>query len=94
MLLGVSRATLYRSIKKGDFPVPVVQLNGRWRVARRAVERLLDGFDPADRSVPDSPVVPALPGICPTCGSSPSSRPRRSPMCAAARRSSSSTESV
>jgi len=53
VLLGISRATLYRSVQRGDFPVPVVQLNGRLRVPRRAVERLMEGIAPA------APVSPA-----------------------------------
>ena len=40
-LLGEHRSTCYRSIERGDFPVPVVTINGRLRVPRRAVERLI-----------------------------------------------------
>ncbi len=43
VLLGQSRSSLYRAIEKGDLPVPVFKLAGRWRVPRRAVERLIDG---------------------------------------------------
>ena len=42
-LLGQSRASLYRAIRRGDLPLPVVRVSGRWRVPRRAVERLLAG---------------------------------------------------
>lgn len=42
-LLGQSRSSLYRSITKGDLPLPIVRIAGRWRIPRRAVERLLDG---------------------------------------------------
>src|SRR5258708_1925347 len=43
VLLGLSRSTLYRSLQRGDFPVPAVQVNGRIRVPRKAVERLIEG---------------------------------------------------
>jgi excisionase family DNA binding protein len=46
ILLGASRASLYRSIERGDLPLPVFKINGRLRIARRAVERLLDGEPP------------------------------------------------
>ena len=45
-LLGESRSSVYRSIERGDFPLPVFKLNGRLRVSRRAVERLMDGEYP------------------------------------------------
>jgi excisionase family DNA binding protein len=91
VLMGISRATLYRSVQRGDFPVPVVRLNGRLRVSRRAVERLMEGVDLA----PQLGVTPPSSGACPTCGA-PSAIPplRRRPMCSAARRSSSSSPSV
>lgn len=43
ILLGQSRSSLYRSIEKGDLPLPAFKLSGRWRIPRRAVERLLEG---------------------------------------------------
>lgn len=43
ILLGHSRSSVYRSIKRGDLPLPMFRLNGRLRVPRRAVERLLEG---------------------------------------------------
>lgn len=43
MLLGQSRSSLYRAIEKGDLPLPAFKLAGRWRIPRRAVERLLEG---------------------------------------------------
>jgi predicted DNA-binding transcriptional regulator AlpA len=46
ILLGQSRASLYRAIERGDLPVPVFTINGRLRIARRAIERLLDGEPP------------------------------------------------
>lgn len=42
-LLGVHRCTLYRSIERGDFPLPLFQINARWRVPRKAVEALVEG---------------------------------------------------
>ncbi|MHB1533408.1 MAG: helix-turn-helix domain-containing protein [Acidimicrobiales bacterium] len=44
ILLGQSRSSIYRSIERGDLPLPVLTINGRRRVPRRAVERLLDGY--------------------------------------------------
>lgn len=43
MLLGQSRSSIYRVIERGDLPLPVFTINGRLRIPRRAVERLLDG---------------------------------------------------
>ena len=42
-MLGIHRCTLYRSIERGDFPLPLFQINARWRVPRKAVEALIDG---------------------------------------------------
>jgi predicted DNA-binding transcriptional regulator AlpA len=42
-MLGEDRSTLYRSIKRGDFPLPVVTINGRMRVPRKAIETLITG---------------------------------------------------
>jgi Helix-turn-helix domain len=46
VLLGTSRASNYRSIERGDLPLPVFTINGRLKIARRAVERLLSGEAP------------------------------------------------
>lgn len=46
ILLSIGRATVYRSVKRGDFPVSVLRINGRMRVPRVAVERLLAGEVP------------------------------------------------
>ncbi|MGH9082359.1 MAG: helix-turn-helix domain-containing protein [Acidimicrobiales bacterium] len=43
ILLGASRSSVYRSIERGDLPVPVFKINGRLRIARASVERLLVG---------------------------------------------------
>jgi excisionase family DNA binding protein len=43
VLLGESRSSIYRSIDRGDLPLPVFGINGRLRIARRAVERLIAG---------------------------------------------------
>jgi predicted DNA-binding transcriptional regulator AlpA len=51
ILLGESRSSVYRSIERGDFPLPVFKLNGRLRVSRRAVERLMDGEYPVQPTV-------------------------------------------
>jgi excisionase family DNA binding protein len=42
-LLGRSRSSLYRSINRGDLPLPVYRISGRYCIPRRAVERFLDG---------------------------------------------------
>lgn len=49
ILLGASRSSVYRSIERGDLPLPVFKINGRLRIARRAVERLIAGELPDDR---------------------------------------------
>lgn len=41
VVLGLSRATMYRSIRKGDLPLPLLRISGRWRIPRRALERLV-----------------------------------------------------
>lgn len=47
VLLGQSRSSICRAIDRGDLPLPVITINGRLRIPRRAVERLLDGdIDP------------------------------------------------
>jgi excisionase family DNA binding protein len=45
--LGESRSTIYRALKRGDLPLPAFTINGRLRIPRRAVERLINGVDPA-----------------------------------------------
>lgn len=46
-LLGQSRSSLYRSIARGDLPLPLVKINGRNRIPRVAVDRLAAGDLPA-----------------------------------------------
>ena len=46
-LLGQSRSSLYRSIARGDLPLPLVKINGRNRIPRVAVDRLAAGEVPA-----------------------------------------------
>jgi excisionase family DNA binding protein len=43
ILLGVTRSTLYRAIKDGNFPIPVHRIGCRMRIPRRSVERFLAG---------------------------------------------------
>lgn len=43
ILLGQSRSSIYRAIERGDLPLPVFTINGRLRIARRSVEKLLEG---------------------------------------------------
>jgi excisionase family DNA binding protein len=46
-LLGQSRSTLYRAIGNSSLPLPVLKIGGRYRIARVAVERLIDGQTPS-----------------------------------------------
>jgi predicted DNA-binding transcriptional regulator AlpA len=85
LIIGEERSTLYRSIKRGDFPLPVVTINGRMRVARRALERLLDGSSDSPTATDQSADRASYEG---------SSASRSRPMCTAARRSSSPIASV
>jgi excisionase family DNA binding protein len=43
LLLGESRSTVYRAVKSGSFPLPVVRIGERLRVPRSAIERLIAG---------------------------------------------------
>jgi predicted DNA-binding transcriptional regulator AlpA len=88
-LLGESKSTIYRSIAREDFPTPVVVINGRLRIPRKALERLVDGF-----SV-EPTVTQAAPSTPSSCTRSSAALPTsRSPRYSAARRSSASTPSV
>lgn len=60
ILLGQSRASLYRSIDRGDLPLPVFKINGRLRIARCAVERVLEGEPPLTGTADGWPSAGAL----------------------------------
>ena len=96
VLLGIDRATCYRAIRNQTFPIPIVRLGGRIRIPRRAVERLLDGTDPAGGG--SARQLASAADACPVCGSPPpiavSTPSRRRPICSAARRSSPPITSV
>ncbi len=47
-ILGVSRATLYRQIERGQLPLPVYRLGRRMRIPRLQLERFLRGELPPD----------------------------------------------
>lgn len=47
-MLGTSKSTLYRSIQEGISPVPIVVIRRRPFIARRSVERLLEGGEPLE----------------------------------------------
>ena len=65
-LVGVNPATLYRTINRGEFPLPIVRLGTRMQVPRVAVERLLHGDVAPDSRVPCE--AGPLPSIhCPSC---------------------------
>ena len=67
VMLGEDRSTLYRSIKRGDFPLPVVTINGRMRVPRKAIETLITGAlgEAALSSDQNSYLRPRLPAADP-----------------------------
>jgi hypothetical protein len=85
ILLGERREVIYASIRRGDFPLPVFTINGRLRIARRSVERLIDG-----RLAPEDDDSPTDQDWSDAAGRSS----RRRPTCSAARLSSTLTESV
>ncbi len=45
-LLGETRSTLYRAVKAGTLPLPVLRIGSRIRIPRQAVERLIAGIVP------------------------------------------------
>jgi excisionase family DNA binding protein len=47
LLLGEARSTVYRAVKAGTFPLPVVRIGDRLRIPRSAVDRLIAGDVPA-----------------------------------------------
>jgi excisionase family DNA binding protein len=51
ILLGETRSTVYRAVKAGTFPLPVLRIGSRIRIPRSAVERLIAGVAP-EESVP------------------------------------------
>ncbi|MGO9559001.1 MAG: helix-turn-helix domain-containing protein [Acidimicrobiales bacterium] len=71
IVLSISRAAIYRSVKRGDLPLPVIKINGRMRIPRLAVERLLAGeVEPSSTPVAQpTEATPALP--CSICGRTP-----------------------
>jgi len=96
-LLGIGRSTLYNGLRTGASAVPVVRVGKQWRVPRTAIERLLDGSQPATAAPtasepPREKAPPFFQGCCPSCGSPLPARAAR--MCSAARRSSSTTGHV
>lgn len=44
LLLGLSRSSVYRSIQRGDFPIPVHRINGRIHIPHHALELLVRGL--------------------------------------------------
>ena len=89
VLLGTHRATVCRSIERGDFPLAVIRINGRMRVARVAVERLLGGESQRDGGEPHSEA-----DVCSSWVGRSSASSRSMPMYSAARRSSAPTTPV
>ena len=41
--LGINKLTAYDSIRRGDFPLPVIKIGRRYVIPRAALERLLAG---------------------------------------------------
>jgi predicted DNA-binding transcriptional regulator AlpA len=60
ILLGESRSSVYKSIERGDFPLPVFKLNGRLRLSRRAVERFIEGDYPFTAPVVAGSLQPSI----------------------------------
>ncbi len=95
LLVGESRSTLYRSIQRGEFPLPVVRFGGRLRVPRRAVDRLLEGLPlEGPEAAPGQAVSDRDVAACSSCGASTPVPLSSRPTCSAARRSSFSSPSV
>jgi excisionase family DNA binding protein len=63
ILLGQSRSSIYRAIERGDLPLPVFTINGRLRIARRSVERLLAGELPLERVLGTGEKRDRIPGV-------------------------------
>lgn len=75
-ILGQSRSSLYRAIERDDVPVPVFTINGRYRIARRSLERLIAGdIHGADAAA----AKPATAGIGPLSGGAVHHRPLTHP---------------
>jgi excisionase family DNA binding protein len=77
-MVGLHASTLYRSLDRGEFPLPLIKLGGRIRVSRAAAERLIQGAAPP---VPIT-TVGTLAGpviYCPSC----KARLRSVPTCSA-----------
>jgi excisionase family DNA binding protein len=91
-LLGESKSTIYRSIAREDFPIPVVMINGRLRIPRKALDRLVDGCSIIDSEPAATQAAPPTSSSCTRTSAAPP--PSRSPRYSAARRSSASTPSV
>jgi excisionase family DNA binding protein len=77
-LVGVDPSTLYRTISRGDFPVPIVGFGDRIKVPRVAVEKLIYGDDAG--APPDPPE--RSPSHCSPC----SATKRRPASCSPSRR--------
>lgn len=61
-ILGQSRSSLYRAIERDDVPVPVFTINGRYRIARRSLERLVAGdVNGADAAAAQPPTAGSAP---------------------------------
>jgi excisionase family DNA binding protein len=80
--LGESRSTIYRALKRGDLPLPAFTINGRLRIPRRAVERLINGVDPATEAREVTTT-----GYCASCDARPTIPTRKRRTCPGARRS-------
>ena len=46
LLLGEARSIVYRAVKAGTSPLPVVRIGARIRIPRIAIGRLIAGEDP------------------------------------------------
>ena len=59
--LGISRAGLYRLVNSGTFAVPVIGVGNRRKLARRQLERWLDGSTKPDVVVDEPTAEPSPP---------------------------------
>jgi len=94
-VLEIGCGTGQLSVPLARYGVDLVAVELGQHLAARALERLMEGIDPVPQFVVTDRLSPPASGVCPTCGTASTTPPlKRTPMCSAARRSSSSSPSV
>lgn len=63
IVLSMSKATVHRSIHRGDFPIRHFRINGTIRFLRREVEALLLGTEPGRAVDPNGGAVGSWPKV-------------------------------